>query len=933
MNVPMNFAFPVRIPRSLIRLRTFVGGGGAIRTIAIAIISMAATLAAAPKATKPAAPSPWASWVEPDFPFFSSILDARHTGIGANNLTPRGIVLNLGHDCWVCFDTDLLRVAAVWRGPGVTAKALAPGSYHDSSRKTPGGQFPAPQPDGKLWLTNGIYPGWQTGERAVLEDPRESAPSPEEVGRGPLPAAMGKFKAVRLVQDGVVLEYTAGGAEVREWTTLSEHDEQPILERHIEVGPSATPLLLIVGAKNNGAVEEVVASVMLCTPHAEITAEIVDDPAMWIVRVPGHKNAARFCLTLADSGTAPVVAPRKIPGDAPKPRWPQEATSKVKLSAAKDAYVVDDIALPLDNPWKRDVRIGDIQFLKDGTGVGVTVDGDVWFIRGLHEKDGTVRWRRFASGLHEPMSLAIRDNEIFVFDRNGIWHLRDTRGNGEADVHELFSNAFAQTADMREFPSGVKLSPGGEFVIAKGGQQATTLGKHNGSVLHISADGSTATVLGYGFRQPNIGVNVRTGLVTVADQEGQYVPSTPLYIVRGNEYHGFLSELQPKEKYPAPIADPLTWIPHAVNASAISQVWLFGAKMGALNDSLVHIGFNRPELFRILFNSRTPKPQAAVTSITSDFDFPPLNGSVNPADGQLYVAGFQIVGWGTTATRIAGLARVRYTGAPSTVPREIVPMDKGVLLRFDVPLDPKKVIDPQSYSLATFHYVRTYKYGSAIYKADGTTGQDFPAASSAYLSQDGKSVFVGVPDMKPVQQLRIGWSLATATVLQGEINAKDGTIIPSTLHPFSIAFEGNAYTTPYELAKFDPQAEGFGNITVDLTPRAATVQNAAPATPEEGRRLATMFGCAACHSPEGKDMAHVGPTWKGLFGSERDYFTAEKKKGHTVVDAAYLRESILEPSAKIVAGYERGEYAMPSYAGALTDAQIESLILFIKTLK
>ena len=62
-------------------------------------------------------------------------------------------------------------------------------------------------------------------------------------------------------------------------------------------------------------------------------------------------------------------------------------------------------------------------------------------------------------------------------------------------------------------------------------------------------------------------------------------------------------------------------------------------------------------------------------------------------------------------------------------------------------------------------------------------------------------------------------------------------------------------------------------------------------------------------------------------------FTAEKKKGHTVVDAAYLRESITDPPAKTVASHERGEYAMPSYAGALADSQIESIILFIKTLK
>jgi mono/diheme cytochrome c family protein len=901
------------------------------------------------KAAKPAEPSPWAEWVEPDFPFFSSILDARHAGIAGKNLTPRGIVLNLGKDCWACFDVDLLRVAAVWRGPGVTAKALAPGSYHDSGRKTPGGQFPAPQPDGKLWLANGIYPGWQTGEHAVLEDPREPAPSPEEVGRGPLPVGLGKFKAVRIVREGVVLEYSAGGADIREWTTVSMREPkpvgkpttedaspvatqglQPVIERHFEVGACAQPLLLIAGAKNNGAVEEVVASVMLSWPHAEHTAEIVEDAALWIVRVPAHEKAVRFCITIADSGEAPAVHPRAIPRDPPARRWPQEVVSNVKLSTAKDAYVVDDVALPLDNPWKRDVRIADIQFLKDGTGVGVTIDGDVWLIRGLAEKDGNVQWHRFASGLHEPMSVAIRDNEIFVFDRNGIWRLRDTTGFGEADVHELFSNAFAQTADMREFPNGIRLAPGGEFVIVKGGQQATTLGKHNGSVLQISADGASATVLGYGFRQPNIGVNVRTGLVTACDQEGQYVPSTPLYIVRDNEFHGFLSDLQPKEKYPAPIADPLTWIPHAVNASGVSQVWLFDAKMGALNDSLVHIGFNRPELFRVLFNNRTAKPQAAIVSITSALDFPPLNGSVNPADGQLYLAGFQVVGWGTTATRISGLGRVRYTGAPCTLPREIVPMDKGVLLRFDVPLNAKKAADPASYSLATFHYIRTFKYGSALYKEDGKTGQDFLAASSAYLSKDAQSVFIGVPGMKPVQQLRVGWSLATTSNVQRPTsNVQSQTLDVGR----SLAFEGNAYTTPYKLAKFDPQAEGFGDITVDLTPRVATAQNAAPATAEEGRRLAQMFGCAACHSPEGKDMAHVGPTWKGLFGSERDYFNAEKKKGHTKADAAYLRESIIDPPAKIVAGYERGEYAMPSYAGALTDSQIESIILFIQALK
>ena len=69
-----------------------------------------------PQAT--AATARWADWVERDFPS-SSVVDARAAGLGhAENLSPRALVLNLGYGCWAAFDTDLLRVAAIWNGPG-----------------------------------------------------------------------------------------------------------------------------------------------------------------------------------------------------------------------------------------------------------------------------------------------------------------------------------------------------------------------------------------------------------------------------------------------------------------------------------------------------------------------------------------------------------------------------------------------------------------------------------------------------------------------------------------------------------------------------------------------------------------------------------------------------------------------------------------------
>ncbi len=80
--------------------------------------------------------------------------------------------------------------------------------------------------------------------------------------------------------------------------------------------------------------------------------------------------------------------------------------------------------------------------------------------------------------------------------------------------------------------------------------------------------------------------------------------------------------------------------------------------------------------------------------------------------------------------------------------------------------------------------------------------------------------------------------------------------------------------------------------------------------------------CVACHSIDGSTV--VGPTWKGLAGSE-----VELESGETVTaDDAYLRESIKEPGAKLHAGFAN---LMPVIQ--LSDKQIGDLIAYIKTLE
>lgn len=93
---------------------------------------------------------------------------------------------------------------------------------------------------------------------------------------------------------------------------------------------------------------------------------------------------------------------------------------------------------------------------------------------------------------------------------------------------------------------------------------------------------------------------------------------------------------------------------------------------------------------------------------------------------------------------------------------------------------------------------------------------------------------------------------------------------------------------------------------------------------EFGRMLYSSRGCETCHSLDGtrKD----GPSFKGIFGHEVKLST-----GATVTaDENYIRESILLPQSKIVAGFEG---IMPTFQGVLREREIQALVEFIKEQK
>jgi cytochrome c2 len=90
-------------------------------------------------------------------------------------------------------------------------------------------------------------------------------------------------------------------------------------------------------------------------------------------------------------------------------------------------------------------------------------------------------------------------------------------------------------------------------------------------------------------------------------------------------------------------------------------------------------------------------------------------------------------------------------------------------------------------------------------------------------------------------------------------------------------------------------------------------------------KVPAVAQCMACHNVTGAPNG-VGPTWKGLYEKQGKFQDGTSY----VADAAYVRESILEPQKHIVEGYPG---AMPSYAGQLSDSDIDAIVQFMKDIK
>ncbi len=433
-----------------------------------------------------------------------------------------------------------------------------------------------------------------------------------------------------------------------------------------------------------------------------------------------------------------------------KPVWTETIITRGVVDRTDAAFVVDSIALPFDNPYKALMFVGGHDFFSNGDIAVCTLHGDVWVVRGVDDRLEKVTWRRFATGLHQPLGLRIVDDKVFVLGRDQITRLHDRNGDGEADQYECFNNGGATSIRGHDYAACLETDAQGNFYYIRA---------HEG-VCRVSADGRRHDSIATGIRNP-IGLGVGPdGTITAAPQEGEWTPASAIIDVKPGGYYGFGGPIVTPTR-PLGYDPPLCWMPREQDTSSGGQVWVTSDKWSALKGHMLHLSYGRCEAMLVLREKVNGVAQGGTVKLPIRFTSGAMRGRFNPRDGHLYVSGMR--GWQTSAARDGCLQRVRYTGKPLDLPTALRVRPNGLAITFTRKLDAEYSADPGGWHVEQWNYRYSAAYGSKDYRpsAPDKVGRDEVKIKSVRMLND-QTVFLELDGLKPVMQMHVKFAIRSA---------------------------------------------------------------------------------------------------------------------------------------------------------------------------
>ncbi|MEO7598138.1 MAG: hypothetical protein ABIV50_04355, partial [Opitutus sp.] len=319
----------------------------------------------------------------------------------------------------------------------------------------------------------------------------------------------------------------------------------------------------------------------------------------------------------------------------------------------------------------------------DGTIVVATRTAGIWRL----EKG---EWQLFAEGLFDGLGVQVEDEHglrLVVGQKAELTRITDTNGDGRADNFDTMMDQFTYTGNYHAYMHGpVADGQGGYFVTLNlndsaplgyeymaGGKYMGTSGGYRGWAVHVPAQGGFEPWAD-GLRSPaGLGVSP-DGRVWYADNQGEYVATSKLFLLKRGAFYGHPAGLVDRPKM-TPASPEIRW--DAVKATREKPVVLFpqsrlanspgnpvwdttGGKFGPFAGEMFIGDQTQSDLMRVIIEKVGEQEQGVVIPFSNDLQ----SGIMRPVflpDGSLLL-GQTGRGWQAKGGRVASLQRITWDG-------------------------------------------------------------------------------------------------------------------------------------------------------------------------------------------------------------------------------------------------------------------------------
>ena len=424
-------------------------------------------------------------------------------------------------------------------------------------------------------------------------------------------------------------------------------------------------------------------------------------------------------------------------------RWTRELETQGIIGDRKP-FAVDTIRVPFDNPYGTLFFLSGLDFFEDGSAAVCTMTGEVWLVGGLDAGLRKVSWKRFATGLHQPLGIKVVDGKVLVLGRDQITRLHDLNGDREADYYENVMSAYETSPGGHDFIVGLDRDDQGRFYTASGKQ----------GVLRLTPP-DKVEVLATGLRNPNgIGVEAAGRFVSSSVQEGDWTPASAICEIEVGYNEGAHFGAGGPRDGKSPTV-PLLQLPRGEDNSSSGQVYLGDDAWPKLRGqgNLLHASFGTGSVWVVSRQKVGGVWQGAAQRLSGAMRSGAQHLRFNRKDGHLYVSGMQ--GWGSYTPDDGSLQRVRHIGGvPVLVGHEV--RDNGVMLSFDAPLGAEAAQAGRHFAQA-WNYLYGRAYGSPEYSVrhPSVAGHDVLSVASAHLMEGGRRLFLEIPQLTVASQVHL----------------------------------------------------------------------------------------------------------------------------------------------------------------------------------